>query len=67
MAALEVYSREYCDKTHEGVEKDFDHLCNKITDVKENVKTLTNRLWIVLTGIVINIALVLIKFGTGGG
>jgi hypothetical protein len=66
MGAPETYSREYCDKAHEGVEKDFDHLCSKITDVKDNVKTLTNRLWVGLIGIVVNIALVLLKFGTGG-
>jgi hypothetical protein len=67
MGAPEGYSPEYCNKAHEGVDKDFDHLCRQITDVKDNVKTLNNRLWIGLVGIVINVVIVLFKFVLQGG
>jgi hypothetical protein len=67
MGAPEEYNPKYCDKTHEGVDKDYSHLCKQINDVKDNVKTLNNRLWYGFLGIIINVVVVLFKFILQGG
>jgi len=63
MPAPENYAKEYCDEVQKRIDSDFVHVCTKIDDLKDNVKSLNGRLWIGLLGIVINIVLVLLKTG----